>query len=99
LALFILSENTVFTYSLLSNDSSVVVLLRLCVVRERSCCDAEAPEFGATWAVTLLTGAPGVVKALTPIPTMPTTIKPETSAEAIKELNCFILLVSLQAAL
>jgi hypothetical protein len=89
------------TYSVLSNAPSivVVVLVRLCPVRELDLCNAEASEFDATCAVTVLTGAPGVVKALTPIPTMPTTTRLETSAEAIKELSCFILCVSLQAAL
>jgi hypothetical protein len=83
----------------LSNASLAADSVRLRSLRGLNSCDAGSPELAVTWVVTLLTGAPGVVKALAPIPTMPTTTRPETSAEAIKELSCFISLVSLQAAL
>ena len=77
----------------------LVLLVVLRVLRCLNCGRAEAFELDVTWAATAFGGAPGVVRALTPIPTMPATIRPETSTEATSELSCFILFVSLQAAL
>jgi hypothetical protein len=82
-----------------ADEVALVLLVVLRVLRSVNRLRGEAFELEVTWAAAAFGGAPGVVRALTPIPIMPATIRPETSTEAISELSCFILFVSLQAAL